>query len=99
MIWVGATHLEAPSADMPSFGPPGFPFLLCWASRFWIGVWHDARKRMLMEQTYPGEAGDRAHFALGEKSFINDPRYICVNDKPIFLVYAPARFPMPPPSS
>ena len=67
---------------------------MCWANENWSGVWHGAPKRILIEQTYPGEADDRAHFTMLLPAF-RDRRYIRVNGKPLLAIYQPLRLPDP----
>jgi hypothetical protein len=43
---------------------------------------------MLIEQTYPGEEDDRAHFLSLLPAF-KDPRYITIDGKPVFFLYNP----------
>jgi hypothetical protein len=68
--------------------------MLCWANQTWTGVRHGLDKRVLIEQTYPGEDDDRAHFACVLRAF-RDPRYLRVQGKPVFVVYRPAEMPDP----
>jgi len=45
-----------------------------------------------MEQVYPGLADERAHFECVLRAF-KDPRYLRVEDKPVFMVYQPEDLP------
>jgi lipopolysaccharide biosynthesis protein len=94
--WFGNGHrlLERPFEEVIRTGRPDFPFCLCWANETWTGVWHGATHRVLAKQTYPGAADDKAHFAALLPAF-RDPRYITVEDKPLFLVYNPDQLPDP----
>ena len=60
-------------------------FCLAWANESWTGVWHGAPGRVLMEQTYPGEVDNAAHFEAVLPAF-SDPRYICVDGRPLFYI-------------
>jgi hypothetical protein len=75
-------------------GKPDFPFCLGWANETWSGVWHGAKNRILMEQLYPGKSDYTAHFMEMLKAFL-DPRYIRVDDKPLFMIYKPELLPDP----
>lgn len=90
--FAGRRILERPFQEVLASGKPDFPFCLCWANETWTGIWHGAPDRILIEQTYPGEADHRAHFATLLPAF-TDPRYLRVDGKPIFLIYKPEKLP------
>lgn len=91
--WFGGKRiLERPFNEVLSSGQPDFPFCLCWANQTWTGIWHGAPNKILIEQTYPGEADYRAHFEALLPAF-SDPRYIRVQEKPLFVVYRPSELP------
>lgn len=90
----GRRLLERPFDEVLASGEPDFPFCLCWANQSWTGVWHGAPDRMLMEQTYPGEADAIAHFNALLPAF-RDPRYITVEGRPVMLIFAPNDLPDP----
>lgn len=85
--WFGGRRLlERPVQEILASGEPAMPFCLCWANETWTGIWHGAPGRILVEQTYPGEADHRAHFAVLAQAFA-DPRYLRVDGRPAFLIY------------
>lgn len=86
--FAGKQILERPFDEVLKSGEPDFPFCLCWANQTWTGIWHGAPNRVLIEQTYPGEADHRAHFETLLPAF-HDPRYIRVDGKPLFVLYQP----------
>jgi lipopolysaccharide biosynthesis protein len=88
----GKRMLERPFNEVLATRTPRLPFCLCWANHSWSGVWHGAPDQILIEQRYPGEDDHRAHFEVVLPAF-RDPRYIRVEDKPIFLVYQPHEIP------
>lgn len=90
--FAGRRILERPFQEVLLSGQPNFPFCLCWANETWTGIWHGAPDRVLIEQTYPGEDDHRAHFKALLPAFL-DPRYVCVDGKPIFLIYKPEKLP------
>lgn len=91
--WFGGRRLlERPFNEVLESGQPDFPFCLGWANESWTGVWNNEPRRMLLEQTYPGKADDRAHFDYLLKAF-NDPRYIMVDGKPLLFIYKPLKLP------
>src|SRR5215471_7891415 len=90
--FAGRRILERPFNEVLHSGVPDFPFCLCWANQTWSGIWHGAPNRVLIEQTYPGRVDHEAHFRTLLPVFA-DPRYIRVDDKPIFLIHRPAELP------
>jgi Glycosyltransferase WbsX len=90
----GRRLLERPFEDVLTSGEPDFPFMLCWANQTWSGIWHGLENRVLVEQRYPGPKDHEAHFAVLLRAF-KDPRYLRVNNKPVFMVYSPLSLPEP----
>jgi hypothetical protein len=91
--WFGGRRiLERPFNEVLESGQPDFPFCLFWANQSWTGIWHGAPNRLLIEQTYSGEADHIAHFNWLLKAF-QDPRYVTVDGKPLFLIYKPNEIP------
>jgi len=88
----GKRLLERPFAEVCKSGGPDFPFCLCWANQSWTGIWHGEPNRILIEQEYPGIKDFEDHFNYLRKSFL-DPRYILVDDKPLFVIYKPLDIP------
>lgn len=75
-------------------GVPDMPFCLTWANQTWTRTWarSGTKGEVLMEQMYPGEEDDRAHFAHVLPMFL-DPRYVRVNEQPVFMLYRPFAIP------
>jgi lipopolysaccharide biosynthesis protein len=92
--FAGRRILERVFQEVLISGEPAFPFCLCWANQSWTGVWHGAPDRMLIEQTYPGERDHAAHFETLLPAF-RDPRYLTVDGKPLFMIFAPRELPQP----
>ncbi len=90
--FAGRRLLERPFQEVLSTGDPDFPFCLGWANETWTGVWNGEPKRVLIEQTYPGEMDDRAHFEYLLTAF-KDRRYITVDGKPLLVIYKPLNVP------
>jgi hypothetical protein len=88
----GRRILERPFDEVLASGRPDFPFCLGWANQTWSGIWHGAPDRVLIRQTYPGPADHERHFRHLLPAF-RDRRYLRVNGRPIFVVYAPAELP------
>ena len=86
--FAGKRLLERPFEEVLASGEPDFPFCLGWANQTWTGKWHGNPDRILIEQTYPGVEDYEAHFETVLRAF-TDQRYITVDGKPLFVVYAP----------
>lgn len=88
----GKRLLEQPFKEVLRTGEPDFPFCLGWANQTWSGVWHGAPGRILVEQIYPGLDDFRNHFYALLPAF-RDTRYVKVDGKMLFLIYAPKNLP------
>ncbi len=91
----GRRILERPFQEVLDTGKPDMPFCLAWANQSWTGIWHGAPKSVLLEQTYPGRDDEAAHFRWALRAF-EDKRYMRVDGKPIFVVFAPHDLPSAP---
>ncbi len=87
----GHRLLERPLEDMLSSGKPDFPFCICWANENWTRRWDGEDQQVLIKQDY-SEADDRRHIQSLLPVF-EDPRYIRINGKPLFLVYRTENLP------
>lgn len=90
--FAGKRLLERPFNEVLCSGEPDFPFCLGWANETWTGIWHGTPGRILIEQTHPGIEDYRRHFEVVREAF-EDPRYMTVDGKPIFMVYKPHNLP------
>jgi len=90
--FAGRRILELPFNEVLASGEPDFPFCLCWANSTWSGIWHGAPDKVLIEQTYPGDDDAIRHFYSLLPAF-QDPRYLRVNDKPMFVIFMPSELP------
>lgn len=97
--WFGnnKTLLERPFREVLESGEPDFPFCLGWANHSWENkTWHSAdqykKKKTLIEQLYPGDKDYEEHFYYLLEAF-RDKRYMTIDGKPIFFIYAPAKIP------
>jgi hypothetical protein len=90
----GKRLLERPFDEVLSSGQPDFPFCLGWANHSWVGRFFGAKKRMLIEQMYPGMNDHKKHFEYLLKAF-SDSRYITVDGKPLVYVFSPMAIPEP----
>ena len=95
--WLGGRRLlERPFTEVLSSNDPDFPFCLAWANHSWQRRWGDPTRygEMLLEQTYPGEDDDAAHFAELRRAF-EDPRYVRIDGRPVLFVFSPGQLPDP----
>lgn len=90
--FAGKRLLQRPFQEVVAMKQPNFPFCLGWANSSWTGIWHGAPNKILIEQTYPGEADYRSHFDALLPAF-EDDRYIKLDGKLLFLIYAPQELP------
>jgi lipopolysaccharide biosynthesis protein len=91
--FTGNRLLERPFNDVLASAEPDFPFCLCWANEPWTRRWDGSENEVIFPQVYSAE-DDRAHLQWLAKAFA-DPRYIRVEDKPLFLVYRSSKLPEP----
>lgn len=94
----GRQLLERPFNEVLASGKPDLPFCLCWANHDWNTKSWEAgksynRATTIMKMEYSMDDHIR-HFHHLLPAF-RDPRYICVDGKPLFAVYAPERMPEP----
>jgi hypothetical protein len=94
--FAGRRLLERPFDEVLDSKEPDFPFALAWANHSWTGVWHGPGgiDQILMEQTYPGVEDEHAHYDYLRRAFADD-RYVRIDGKPLFFVYAPGEIPDP----
>ena len=90
----GVRLLDRPFDEVLRSGVPDFPFCLGWANETWTGTWYGAPDRVLVEQRYPGIDDERRHFESLVPAF-TDPRYVRVDEKPLFFVFRPDEVPDP----
>lgn len=90
----GKQLLERPFNEVLKSGKPDFPFALAWANTSWVnatwkkGLSKKEGKTVIAEQLYPGVEDYEKHFYTLLPAF-KDPRYICVDDCPLFMIYVP----------
>ncbi|MGM9810792.1 MAG: glycoside hydrolase family 99-like domain-containing protein [Paludibacteraceae bacterium] len=94
----GKQLLERPFNEVLASGKPDFPFCLGWANHSWTNKSWEAGTRKqkemtLMEMVYSEEEYIK-HFYDVLPAF-KDKRYITVDGKPLFLVWAPLDIPNP----
>jgi len=93
----GKRILERPFQEVLASGEPDFPFCIGWANHSWSNkTWqkskHFSQDVTFLEQTYPGDEDYISHFYELLPAF-RDKRYITVDGKPMFLIFAPDDLP------
>lgn len=88
----GRRILEKPLEEVLNTGKPDLPFMICWANENWTRAWDGGEKEILLEQKY-SEEDDKKHIEYLIKYVFSDPRYIRVNNKPVFCIYRSTLFP------
>lgn len=89
----GKRLLEKPFEEVLKTKELDFGFCLAWANIKWGGLdYGDLYNRLLIEQTYSGIEDYTKHFYELLPAF-KDPRYLKIDNKPIFTVYNPLGLP------
>lgn len=93
----GRTLLEMPFNEVLRTGEPDYPFCLGWANHSWSNkTWQKnqafQQDTMFLEQTY-GDIDDYIKHFYAVLPAFKDHRYITVDGKPLFLIFAPFDFP------
>lgn len=88
----GHRLMEQPLNDMLRSGEPDFPFMLCWANENWARNWAGGFKDILIEQNYNKE-DDIEHIRYLCMHYFSDKRYIRIDNRPVFAIYRPLKFP------
>lgn len=65
--------------------------MLCWANENWTRSWDGLENNILLKQEY-SEQDDEDHIRALIPEF-KDPRYIKVNEKPVFVIYRSTKIP------
>lgn len=88
----GHMLMEKPMELMLQDKSIDLPFCICWANENWTKAWADHSKEILISQTYGNKEDWEKHFYY-LLPFLKDKRYICVNGKPLFVIYRPELIP------
>jgi hypothetical protein len=68
-----------------------FPICLCWANENWTRAWDGREADVILTQDYTDESLTSYYNYLISK--FKHPRYLRINDHPVFLVYSPEEVP------
>ena len=75
--------LQNPKEDLP--------FMLCWANETWSRRWLGEEAEILIKQEYSQE--DDVNHIRWLINVFKDPRYIRIDDRPVFVFYRPTHIP------
>lgn len=84
----GKKLLEKPIEQYLNNSTLDHPFCICWANEHWTKAWASKNDQILIAQSYGGPDEWEEHFQY-LLPFIQDPRYICIEGKPLFVLYRP----------
>lgn len=87
----GKQLIDRPVREILNSHKPDFPFCLCWANENWTRRWDGLDQEVLISQNY-SLADDEEHF-FELLPYFKDPRYIRINEKPLFIVYRSSLLP------
>jgi hypothetical protein len=89
----GKQLLETPTNLFLQNKDINFPFCLSWANETWSKRWDGRDHNILIKQTHPPlKQRWKLHFDYLIRAW-NDERAICVDGRPIFIIYRPHKIP------
>lgn len=72
-----------------------FPFCICWANHDWSFSWVSKEDTVIYRQDYSDRKEWRNHYEY-LLPYLKDNRYICIDGKPLLVIYEAARIPEMP---
>ncbi len=91
--WFSGKRLMEKPVDMLLEHPEiDLNFCLCWANENWTRAWDGLESEVLIAQQHKD---DDVQYIIDLKKYIDDPRYIRVDGKPVVMIYRPAQLPDP----
>ena len=89
----GRRILEKPLDLMLADKNWDMPFCLCWANENWSRRWDGSETDILLSQQHRPK--DDEQFIKDLSVYLKDHRYICIDNKPLILIYRPDLLPDP----
>jgi len=87
----GKRLMEKPVDQLLEHPEIDIPFCLCWANENWTRRWDGQDQDVLIKQNYTDE--DDEQFIIDIKKYVDDPRYIRVDEAPVIIIYNPTAMP------
>ena len=82
----GKTLMDGPLKTLLNNPQIDIRYNLCWANESWTRTWYGLSDQVLMAQEYGDEKDWREYFEY-MLPFFRDPRYIKVDNKPVYQIY------------
>lgn len=89
--FAGKPFMEIPVQNWLATPELDFPLCLCWANENWTRRWDGQDQEVLIAQKHSPE--DDIAFITHISAYLLDPRYVCVEGKPLFILYYPSLLP------
>ncbi|WP_162173856.1 glycoside hydrolase family 99-like domain-containing protein [Hyphomonas johnsonii] len=89
--FAGKRLLEAPVEAYATDDEITFPFCLCWANENWSRRWDGREDDVLMAQAHSED--DDLAFIAHLATYLKNPKYIRIGNRPLLLVYRPGLLP------
>ncbi|MYH15482.1 MAG: glycosyltransferase [Gammaproteobacteria bacterium] len=89
--FAGHRLLETPLLNYLNDPAMDLPFCLCWANENWTRRWDGREQDLLIGQRH--SESDDLQFIEYVSLYLNDSRYIRIDNRPLLLVYKPDLFP------
>lgn len=86
----GKTLMEKPLNLLLAHPEIDINYCLCWANENWTRKWDGDNNNILIGQDYEN---DSVEYIADLKPYLQDPRYIRVNGKPVIIIYRPSLLP------